>query len=114
MLKINLQVGNVSTMADNSVKLTMYTPELEPEAMSEVFRLKKAGECVAVLQSSENDTHVVEALEIPVEGKTPAERLRAVLYRVWEYTGDKNPFPLLYEIEMDKIISHYKAKLPPK
>lgn len=114
MLKINLQVGSVSTMADNSVKMVCYTPELSPEAMSEVFRLKKAGECAAILQASETDTHVIEAVDLPKEGKSQAERLRGVLYRVWESDGDKNPFPLYYDIQMDKLIEHFKSKLPPK
>ena len=44
--------------------------------------------------------------------KTPSERLRAVLYVLWE---QQKPlvitFDAFYRAEMDRIITHYKGKL---
>jgi hypothetical protein len=43
--------------------------------------------------------------------KTKSQRLRNVIYKVWEQNkGDKTDKEF-YETEMEKIINHYKSKL---
>lgn len=53
----------------------------------------------------------------PIEGKTPSQRLHAVLYVLWNQlkdTGKKVPsdFQTYYNMKMDGIINHVKDKLP--
>lgn len=43
--------------------------------------------------------------------KSPAQRLRGVLYRLWEKTGNKEVFDIYYVRMMEKIINQFKDKL---
>ena len=43
--------------------------------------------------------------------KTSSQRLRAVLYRVWEQGEQKYDFPIWYESQMERIINKYKSNL---
>lgn len=43
--------------------------------------------------------------------KTQSQRLRAVLYRVWEKEASGMPFKDFYYQQTEKIINHYKSKL---
>ena len=111
MLRINLEIGSVSTLQDKSCKVVCYTPELPPEAMTELFTLQKEGLCAAVFQGAKNEK-TVDALGIPSEGKTPSQRLRAVLYVWWEqkYQGTIS-FDDFYKKHIEKIIEGVKIKL---
>src|ERR1043165_342681 len=44
-------------------------------------------------------------------GKSPAQRLRAVLYRCWEQEGKEGDYEIYYRTMMGKIIDHLKEKL---
>ena len=52
---------------------------------------------------------------VPVEKneKTPSQRLRAVLFRLWEQEGKKDfkTSDDYYKYRMDQLIDHYKEKL---
>ena len=112
MLQITTQIGKVETQADIGNKLVIYTPELFPEQMVELFRLKNDGECLCAFQPLGR-----QSPELPPatgEAKLPSlsKQLRNVLYKVWEEqhasTGD---FESFYDYEMNKIINHFKSKL---
>lgn len=114
MLKTYLTIGKIETLKDRSCKLTGYTPELKPEAMTELFSLQSKGEVAAIFQASESDNIAVEALGEPKEGKTPSQRLRNVLALVWLDQRPNMTKEAFYELEMEKILDHYKSKLPRK
>jgi len=50
--------------------------------------------------------------DVDFEGKKPSQRLRAVLYRVWESKGKPGDSEVFYRQEMERVIEHYKSKLP--
>ena len=65
-------------------------------------------------------THQIEVEDIkdlpplkPTDGKkTPSQRLRAVLFRLWEQDDEKfKEFDGYYRFKMEKIIDHLKQKL---
>lgn len=100
----NAQIGNISTMADWGIKITIYTPELPPEEMIALFMAKKGW--------------LIEDLDIPEtrtdSKKSPSERLRSVLYIYWE-NNMKNTFAkfdTFYLDWMDKKIDQIKERLP--
>lgn len=43
--------------------------------------------------------------------KTPSQRLRNTLYKVWETTGKKGEFKEFYRVHMERMITHYKSKI---
>jgi len=111
MLKTFLELGKIETLKSNSLKGVFYTSEMSSAAKAELFTLQAGGQVAAVFEGVENDNRMVEALEIPKEGKSESERFRGVLYRVWESKGKKDTFSLFYKIEYEKIIEYYKAKI---
>jgi len=53
----------------------------------------------------------LDSVEIEVEGKTKSQRLRNVMYILWQQNQSLYSFDEFYAMEMEKIIQHYKDKL---
>lgn len=106
----------ISLRADKSLSLRITTQEI-----TDADKLKFMGfhqQFTQILfkstDISKNDVKELDQTEINVyesSAKTPSQRLRGVLYRVWEDAGKQGEFPQFYAGEMEKIITHYKGKL---
>lgn len=46
-------------------------------------------------------------------GKTPAQRLRATLFVLWQQEGKQGDFEVFYRDRMEKLIDYIKGKLDP-
>jgi len=97
----NAIIDKITTMKDRSIKITLITPELDPKTMAELF------------MSVNNQVLNVDIPEDISEKKSKAQRLRWVLYRLWEnkYKDKYNTFELFYNSEMERILEHYKDKI---
>lgn len=102
---MNLQnaiLDKVTTMKDGSLKITLVTRELDPKQMAELFF---------------NLNKEILTIDIPTdtteEPKSKWQRLRAVLYRLWEQDmkSKYDSFELYYSHIMEKLINMYKDKL---
>jgi predicted kinase len=113
MLKVPSTIEKVETRSDGTLKLVIGTQELDPVDEAEVMQLKrKLGYFVfAVTENITVKDIPTEQLEFKNE-KSHAQRLRAVLYRLWETNqqGYKE-FEGFYRGKMDKIIDSLKEKL---
>ena len=49
-----------------------------------------------------------------LEGKSPSQRLRNVLYVLWQQSGSKGNYDVYYITQMERIIDSVKARLEPK
>lgn len=101
----NVEIWQIATMADWGCKITLYTPELPPEEMAYLFLAKKSGIADAI-----------DVEETVSDGKTPSQRLRAVLFVYWENfekTRYKH-FNDFYISWIEKKISEIKERLPEK
>ena len=89
-------------MKDGSLKITLVTRALDPNTMAEIFYSL--------------NSEVVQ-IDIPEEtdDKSPSQRLRAVLYVLWEQQWKErfSTFALFYAHYMEKIIDQIKEKLEP-
>lgn len=108
------QIQSVRTLVDGGVKLDVVTQELAPEALTELFNLKgKLG--WFLMKESEIKSEEIPTQEVQLETtyKKPSQRLRSVLYRVWEQqTDQKEDFDTVwYPRTMEKIIQQFKEKL---
>ena len=112
-------VNKVSTLADGTLSINIHTQELPEETMMRVFSLRKSPGMVLI---SSDDISKAEQEEIEKfttdfevgKTKTASQRLRAVLYRVWEQEGQPRgytDFPLFYESQIERIINKYKSTL---
>ena len=118
-------IDKVSTLADGSLRVYVGTPELSHETMVNVFSLIKKPGFVLISTNTINQDQI-DAVEKATTNsefseKTPSQRMRGVLYRIWEKTQPKTmngdgvmeyvDFDLFYKRQMNKIIDHFKAKL---
>ena len=119
-------IDKVSTLADGSLRLYVGTPELPSETMVNIFSLIKKPGYVLISTNSINQDQI-DAVEKATTNsefseKTPSQRMRGVLYKLWEKTQPKTmngdsgqmeyvDFDLFYKRQMNKIIDHFKTKL---
>ena len=118
-------IDKVSTLADGSLRVYVGTPELSSETMVSVFSLIKKPGFVLISANAINQDQIdaVEKATTNAEfsEKTPSQRMRGVLYKLWEKTQPKTmngdgvmeyvDFDLFYKRQMNKIIDHFKSKL---
>ena len=110
-------VNKVSTLADGTLSINIHTQELPEETMMRVFSLRKSPGMVLISSDdiSKAEQEEVEQFTTDFEvgkTKTASQRLRAVLYRVWEQEGQPRgytAFPVFYESQMERIINKYKS-----
>lgn len=109
-LTTQIIVTGIRSKVDGSLGITASTPELTPEEKAEFMRLQNL-----VLMCSFTPTDYKEAPEYKIskeiDQKTPSQRLRNVLYVLWEQEGSKGDFDTFYKEQLNKIIEHYKSKL---
>jgi len=111
-------IDKVSTLADGSLRVYVGTPELSHETMVNVFSL------ISTNTINQDQIDAVEKATTNAEfsEKTPSQRMRGVLYKLWEKTQPKTmngdtgqieyiDFDLFYKRQMNKIIDHFKTKL---
>lgn len=116
MIKIPAILEGVATRKDRTLKLTFGTNELSP---ADAGRLLSFTEKFGYLAFKGEDfmkaeTDALESLKVDsLEGfKSDSQRLRAVLYRMWEQ--DKEGFSSAtkhYTHHMEKVIAHFKSRL---
>jgi len=117
MLILGSQIENVTTRKDRTCKVTIGTNELSPEQAAELIKLNQEF-CYVAFKKDEfktRDTEIISGIQSEFEFNTkpPAQRLRAVFYRLWEVDAEGyKDFQLYYNFHMEKIISHFKERLP--
>ncbi len=111
------QVHSLGSRPGRSARLVIETQELPDMKAGQLLNLagKQAHVYFAIKEEpfSAADTELLAELRADYEmkGKTPATRLRAVLYRVWEMHPQDSNFNDFYAREMERIIEHFKGKL---
>lgn len=113
---ITAQIGTIRTLVDGSVSMTFVTPELSPGKVGEFFALrnKVAYLYVSANQIENSEKKMVDALDPELPTKTPGQRLRAVLYRLWEQDAEGyKDSDSYYRAKMESIINGLKAELNP-
>ena len=117
ILLISAILEKVETLKDKTAKLSFGTQELTPEKWGMLGG--KVQEFVYLAIKSDpfkaEEAEFIDSLEAEYEDnrKSESQRLRAVLYRCWEQEPeDYADFNLYYKFKMEKLINHFKAKLP--
>lgn len=114
---LQFQITGITKLKDLSWKITLNTPELAPQKVAELAALGNAQGFAAFNPVMFTDDEIKSLAEAKVEvddrSKTHSERLRNVLYALYKYQDPIGvEFSDFYRDSMEKIISHYKAKLP--
>lgn len=112
-VKIPATLDRVSTIQQGlALKVTFETQEIAPENMASLFELRNR---LGWMVFAPNGTPEIELPNEPAmkthEGKTPSQRLRNVLYRLWERNGALGNFNDWYEDYIEKRILEVKCKI---
>lgn len=107
-------IETISSRADGSLKLSIGTQEISSEDAGKLFGFR--GKFVKVLISDTNITELevglIDAHQTSgTKKKSKSQRLRAILYRVWEQQGTAMEFDQFYDTEMENLILKYKEVL---
>lgn len=110
---------NLSSKVDGSWKLVFSTQELDGNYVGQLSDLKRnqGGFCKGLI-SNTNITAVEEEMVDQAQvaavkkNKSESQRLRAVLYLIHQNSDTTAEFDEWYKMEMERIINHYKQKLP--
>tara|TARA_R110000803_G_scaffold209612_2_gene279611 strand:+ start:4442 stop:4798 length:357 start_codon:yes stop_codon:yes gene_type:complete len=106
----------IATRADNTLKLTFGTPELSPTQCGELFKYRRK-EVLLMLstggitkeQQKTIDTATHELKEI--NKKSHSQRLRDVLFIMYEQERSPYTFPEYYAARMDALIEQIRERL---
>lgn len=103
-------------LKDRTKKLTFQTSEISPDQASELQKVVQQF-CYLAIKMEEFSKEEINLMtdiksDIGDIGKSHAQRLRAVLYRLWEQNNEGyKDFNLYYAFKMENFISHLKSKL---
>lgn len=113
MFQLPAILAGIRFTADRGLSLSFHTQELTDQQKIDCSKYHQAFGWL-LFRENEFDAGDVPDVDAPDDSKTPGQRLRGVLYRVFEQTGrEKNEWPQWYVGEMCRITDHYKGKLTP-
>lgn len=108
------EVDRIHTLKDGSVAITLYTQELSAGKAAELFGYRKK---LCAVYFSEKETipqkefDQVDKIEVDLGGKTPAQRMRNVLWKLYEEDKKGHPdFDGYYKARMERIIETLKEE----
>ena len=114
IFKSAVNVEKVQTLVDGGNKMTVITPELSPGEMAILFsfRGKESNLFLSHEEIKDSESLSVPDVKFDDESKSPAQRLRSVLYVFWDKnTSKKVPFESFYRNYIEKIIHGVKEKI---
>jgi hypothetical protein len=108
-------VENVSTRRDGTIKLTLGTQEMSQGKAGEMFTMQN--KMIAIYISVKETIpqavlDMVDQSDVDLPGKTKSQRVRAVLFRIWEMEKEGHKtFESYYSAKMEAHIKDLKAHL---
>jgi len=109
------QIEGIRTLKDRSMKITVETQELAPELGADLLRAAQKYGYIAFKEDkfgADEFEYMASLKSDYTSAKTPSQRLRNVLYRLWEFDAKGfDEFRSYYDSMMEKLIQHYKNKL---
>ena len=109
MITLQTYITSISARRDGSIRFSAETPELSKDEKAIFFELQGVV-CETAMQPTEDKLPDIE-VDKELNQKTPGQRLRAVLYVLWEQKGKQTEFETFYKEKMEKIIEQIKQKL---
>lgn len=106
-------ISKLQTMSDKGIRIIADTQEItDPETKQEIFGIHdKAG--FFYFKEVDFTPDDIEVPDIPIQRdeKSPSQRLRAVLYLLWNQSKTTLGYEQYYREQVDKIIEKLKEKL---
>jgi len=117
MITIPVIIDGLRTMKDGGLKVTIHTQELTPDQVAGLMSMNNAFAYCALKPEpfTRDQEKAIGDLKADYDntGKTPGQRLRGVLFKLYEQDHEGfSSFTLFYDHHMERIINHFKSKLP--
>lgn len=105
-------ITSLSAKVDGSLGLRMTTPELTNEEKTEFFNLQNKNILVSIALEDEKPEDSI-TVNADMGGKTPSQRLRAVMYVYWKQNKQESikTFQEFYDRAYEKLIDQYKEMI---
>jgi hypothetical protein len=107
--------SGLKSMSDGGWRVSVDTQELSPEKSAELMQFKGMfGKFVFASKEGEIKAEDIDVPDVTPEfkgEKSPSQRLRAVIYILWQQNGEKGEFETYYRGKMDTLINLLKEKL---
>jgi hypothetical protein len=116
MVQSEATISKVTSMRDGSLRLQVDTQELTPNTMANVMMMYNKFGTFAFSETEikPEEVKVPEYAKVEKNDKTPSQRLRSVIFKVWDTNGrvegDGN-FDNFYRQKMEQIINHLKNQI---
>ena len=107
-------IQKIQTLVDGGNKVTMITPELNSEEMAILFSFSNKEGWFLFKDNKFEDKELPDLPDFKPEfktDKTPGQRLRAVIYVLWEQNGQQGDYDSFYKKTVEKFIEMVKTKL---
>lgn len=114
-------ITGIKTMADNTLRVQVDCQEMPPEIEAIVLGIRNKFGWFCFKENEEVKDGEIDFPDLPMprtdSNKTPAQRLRSVLFVLWEKKGKKDLYGNLcdadtyYNQVMEHIINSYKKHL---
>ena len=117
MLILPAILESFRSLKDKTYKLVFETQELTPDQLTGIAQSMQQFGYLAFKDDpfKKEETDIIDGLKAEYDdtGKTQAQRLRAVLYLNWKENNEGyEDSELYYRFHLEKIIKHFKNKLP--
>ena len=103
-------ITSIRSKGDGSLGLNLSTPELKAEEKVEFIKLQNVNLDILLSPLDEMEAPKYK-IDKELEAKTPSQRLRGVLYILFEQSGTSGDFEDFYREKMNQIIEKLKEKL---
>jgi hypothetical protein len=109
-VQLSAQLLKVESRADRTYKLIFNTQELQGERAARLLPLLQSQGWLLFSTEEMEESDIPDEKPDPMTGtKTQAQRLRGVIYRIWEQGGRQGDSEGFYRSYMERIIGREKA-----
>lgn len=110
------QIERVSTRKDRTVSITLGSQELSPAKAGELLGFANKLVCVYISPKetiTQRELDQTDAINPEFPGKSQSQRLRAVLFVLWEKQSEGfKDFNSFYQFKTEAIIDKIKSEIP--
>lgn len=111
---LSTYIENIATRKDKTIKITLGTQEISQGKAGELFSLLNSLAVVYISpkEIDQKEIDQVDKVDPELHGKTQSQRIRNVLYKLWEQDPEGHKtFDNYYQSKTELFIDHLKSKI---
>lgn len=108
---IAASLDGVQPLKDGGVSLRFHTQETSTADKVTLMEFYQSFGWVMFSANQISEDNIPKTSASSDQGKSPSQRLRAVLYVYWQQQGGKGDFEAFYNQNLEYVINTYKEKL---